>query len=90
MYPEGVPIIYIVDTHTRFQNAAVLRGKSPNDIWLSLSSYKCRRIVRSVFGGGTYAFADGFDVSFSLKHDIGKIVGRNVLLTMLTYSESLF
>ena len=33
MWLEGQPILHIVDTHTHFQNAIVLKSKSTRDIW---------------------------------------------------------
>lgn len=58
--------------------------------WISYGSYKCRIVVRSVFDRETYAFADFFDVEFPLRHDISKIIGRTLPLTILTDCESLF
>lgn len=37
---------------------------------LHYCSYKDKLIVRSVFGGETYAFADAFDAGFMLLHDL--------------------
>lgn len=39
MWLKGLPIIHVVDTHKRFQNAAVLRGKASNDILLSFGEF---------------------------------------------------
>lgn len=33
MWLERTPIMHIVDTHTASQNAVVLRGKKPEDLW---------------------------------------------------------
>lgn len=57
---------------------------------LHFASYKSKLIVRSVFGGETYAFADGFDSAFMLQYDIERITEAKVSLIMFTDSESLF
>lgn len=54
------------------------------------SSHKSRRVVRSVLGGETYAFADGLDYGLSLKHDLEQMLGRKLGLRMFTDSKSLF
>lgn len=36
------------------------------------------------------AFVDGFDISFTIRHDLKMVFGHNVLLTMMTDSLSLF
>lgn len=53
------------------------------------SSHKSRRIVRSVLGGEVYAFADAFDVPYTVK-DLEAMLGRSVRLQMFTDSKSLF
>ena len=57
---------------------------------LHYNSYKSKRVVRSVLGGETYAFADVFDVAYSIRHDLRKILQKDVKLTLLTDSMSLF
>lgn len=57
---------------------------------LHFSSYKSKRIVRSVLGGETYAFADGFDAAYMLRYDLERMLMRRIPMTMLTDSESLF
>lgn len=57
---------------------------------LYLAIYKSKIIVRSVLDGETYAFADEFDSSIMLRHDLECMVGRNISLNMSTDSESFF
>lgn len=57
---------------------------------LHFASYKSKRIVRSVMGGEAYAFANGFDFSFTLRHDLERMIAQNIPLTMYTDSDSLF
>lgn len=57
---------------------------------LHFSSYKSKRITRSVLGAEVLAFADGFDYAYLLRHDLRRILDRNITLAMLTDSESLF
>lgn len=35
---------------------------------LHFASYKSQRVVRSMLGGETYAFADGFDFAYPMRH----------------------
>lgn len=56
---------------------------------LNFASYKCKRIVRSVLGGETYAFADGFDYAYMQRHDLEVIFKKTLLLTVPTDLESL-
>ena len=57
---------------------------------LSFRSYKSQRVVRSVLGGEIYAFADGFDSAYLLKHDLERILKRTIRICILTDSKSLF
>ena len=57
---------------------------------LHFSSYKSMRIVRSILGGEVYAFADGFDFAFLLRHDLQDIMVLTIPMSMFTDSESLF
>jgi hypothetical protein len=57
---------------------------------LQFKSQKSRRVVRYSTAGETLAFAEAFDASFILRHDLSKILNRHIPLLMLTDSESLF
>ena len=57
---------------------------------MHFNSYKSKRIVRSVLGGETYAFADAFDVAFNIRYDLKRLLNKEVKLIMLTDSMSLF
>ena len=57
---------------------------------LHFNSYKSKRVVRSVLGGETYAFADAFDISFTIRHDLRNTLQKDIKLTLLTDSMSLF
>lgn len=78
------------DSSTQLGYVILLTDRTKRANWLHYASYKSKRIVRSVLGGETYAFADGFDFAFTLRHDIENILGRKLSITMLTDSESLF
>lgn len=69
----------------------ILLSDSTNPVnWLHFRSYKCKRVVRSVLGGETHAFADSFDAAYAIRYDIQKMVKQNVPLSMVTDSDSLF
>lgn len=53
-------------------------------------SFECLHLVRSVLRGETYAFLDFYDATYSFRHAIKKILGRLILITMVTDFGSLF
>lgn len=57
---------------------------------LHFSSYKSKRVTRSVLGAEVLAFAGGFDYAYLLRHDLQRIFTRDHPLAKLTDSESLF
>lgn len=57
---------------------------------LMWSSHKSKRATRSVLGSEVMAFADGFDVAYSLKYDLEHMMQQKIPLVMLTDSLSLF
>lgn len=57
---------------------------------LQFCSYKPKRFLRSVLGRETYAFADGFDQAYVIRHDLSKMLRKKLPLTILTDSKSLF
>lgn len=67
-----------------------LADKSNNCQPLIWSSHKSKRVTRSVLGSEVMAFADGFDMAYSLKHDLQLILKKEMPLVMLTDSLSLF
>lgn len=56
---------------------------------LLYSSYKYRRVVGFVLDGKIYNFADCFNVVFSLRVNIGKLIGKKLSFTILTDAEIL-
>lgn len=68
----------------------LLTGKYNRCNILQYSSYKSRRVARSVLGSEVYAFEDEFDFAFSLNHDLEKVTGLHIPIQMLTDSKSLF
>lgn len=68
----------------------LLNDKSRRANRLQYSSYKRKRIVRSVLGGETYEFEDGFDFAYTIPFEIEQISGQRLPITMLTDSESRF
>lgn len=50
---------------------------------LHYSSYKSKRVVRSVLECEIYAFEDGFETAHMLRHDMEAMIGRRIPLTMV-------
>lgn len=57
---------------------------------LDYSSKKSKRVVRSILGGEVYAFADGFERAFMLRHDLQTIYRKKIPLHILTDSLQMF
>lgn len=57
--------------------------------WLHFYSYNIKRVLHSFLGGETYAFANAFDAAYMILHDISKMIGLPLELTMITDSLSL-
>jgi hypothetical protein len=68
----------------------LLMDRSARCCVLQFSSHKSRRVTRSSMAAEALAFADAFDHAFILKHDLQRILGREVPLLMLTDSKFLF
>ena len=54
------------------------------------TSYKSRRVSRSVLCSETMAFADAFDMAFAIRYDLSRMMNSHVPITALTDSLSLF
>lgn len=57
---------------------------------IHFSSYKSRRVVRSVMGAELYAFADAFDLAFLLKKDLELMLSQRIPLIMMIDSDNMF
>ena len=58
--------------------------------FLDFASKKCKRVVRSIMAGEIYAFAEGFDCAYAIKHTLERIYGQRIPITMLTDSKQMF
>lgn len=47
-------------------------------------------MTRSVLGSETMALADGFDAAYAIRHDVEKMTGKRIPLSVYTDSLSLF
>lgn len=57
---------------------------------ITWSSHKSKRVTRSVLGSETMALADGFDAAYAIRHDVERMTGKRVPLSVFTDSLSLF
>lgn len=57
---------------------------------LQYCSKNSKRVVRSILGGEVYAFADGFDRAYIMRHDLQMILKKNIQLHMYTDSLQMF
>lgn len=79
-----------MDLSTLFRYIILLCDDSEKANVLHYSSYKSKRIVRSVLGGEVHAFADAYDATFTIRNDLKRLLKRDSKLTVLTDSMSLF
>jgi ABC-type phosphate/phosphonate transport system substrate-binding protein len=56
----------------------------------ALRSTKSKRITRSVIPAEAIAMIDGYEARFCVAHELSKLFGRRVTLTIATDSQSLF
>ena len=68
----------------------LLDDEKNNCHMLYFCSRKSYRVVRFFLAAEVYAFADAFNMAFTIRQDLSKMISRNVQLTMLTDSKSLF
>ena len=54
------------------------------------TSYKSRRVFRSVLAGELHAFVDAFDYAYLLKRDLELILNTNISVLILSDSKPLF
>lgn len=57
---------------------------------IQFTSHKSYRVVRSVLGSETIAFADGLDNGLALSHDLNSILQARLPIRLYTDSKSLF
>jgi len=57
---------------------------------LHFSSYKSKRVTRSVLGAEMYALADGFGYAYCAKMELERVLEQHIPITLLTDSKSLF
>ena len=68
----------------------MLCDEHDNASLLHFTSYKSRRVTRSVLGAETYAFADAYDFAYCAKRNLEAMLDHRVPLHMFTDSKSLF
>lgn len=78
------------DYNTQLGFVILLSDKTKRVNWLHYSLYKFKRVVSSVLGGEAHAFADAFEASYAIRHDLQQLMSRNIPLSIVTDSDSLF
>ena len=68
----------------------VLLCDAENNCHMDVASKKCKRVVRLILGGGFYAFTEGFDCVYMIKHDLQHLYGMSIPLQMRTDSKQMF
>lgn len=74
------------DSSTQLGYVIILTDRTKRANWCHYASYKSKRIVKSVVCGETHAFADGFDIGFTLNHHTERIIWNMIPITTLTDS----
>lgn len=78
-----------MDLSTQLGYIVMLTDESGKENVLHDTSYKKKRVVRSVFGRETLAFSDAFGAAFSIRIDLMGLLQRKIKLTMITDSMTL-
>lgn len=67
----------------------VLKDKSDSVRWLTYPSYKCRSVMRSVLVVVTYAFADFFNATYMIGHNMERVFEKKIPVIWKTDSYGL-
>lgn len=78
------------NSHSQLGLNILTSEKTENCEIIHYQSYKWRRVARLSMAGETLAFTDGFDCAYLIRHDLTRMVNRNIPLLMFTDSEKLF
>ena len=68
----------------------LLCDKEENCHILDLASKKCKRVVCFTLGVEGYAFTEGFDSAYMIRHDLEHMYGKFIPLQMRTDSKQMF
>jgi hypothetical protein len=68
----------------------VLADASDTCAIIHYSSHKSKRVTRSTMAAETLAFVDAFDNAYILRHELSRMVGRDLPLLMMIDSRTLF
>ena len=61
------------DPTSQLRFLVLICGKEDNCHILDFASKKCKPVVRSVLGGKLYAFTEGFDFAYIIRHDLERM-----------------
>lgn len=79
-----------LDHSSQLGYAIILTDESRRCCFIKFKSYKSKRVTRSSTAGKTLAFADAFDAGYVLKHNLSRLLDRDIPLLMLTDSDGRF
>lgn len=55
---------------------------------LAFGNYKSKRVILSVLSGEIYAFFDCFDIFYTLRNDLKRVLGRSVPIWVICSNEA--
>jgi Reverse transcriptase (RNA-dependent DNA polymerase) len=79
-----------MDLTSQIGYVVLLMDDSNNAVPLAFRSTKAKRVTRSVIAAEAIALIEGCDAGFCISHELQKLLGRHIALTLATDSQSLF
>ena len=78
------------DNSSQLGMVVLLKDKDDNAALIHYTSWKCRRVTRSILAAEVHAFAACFDYCITLAYDLSAILAFHVPVLMFTDSKCLF
>jgi hypothetical protein len=78
------------DDSSQLGYVIVLSDDSETRAIFHFSSPKSKRVTRSTMAAEILAFVDAFDKAFIIRHELSRMLSKDILLLMMTDSRALF